>query len=278
MTGWTRRTLLAVAPLLLAGCDDDPLTAINVPVGQTAIIVLVNPPLNWLNQASMAEPGALRRQSVGLSGGPSTESDVSGLAVLQPVAAGDRTMTVGGTAAASQILVPLQDKELKEIAVASTGFAASPMMTVGYRFGGTVVEVSPSTPVTQINAELAKPDQIVSFLPGNYTGDFVIAGRGTTLFGQGATGQTTVVTITGNVAVNVARARMRGVRVTGNVTVPADSFWMSFGRVDGTLNVTGNGVALLKNALCGTVTATGNDRAVVGNAGPAPIRASEGGC
>ncbi|MBI4420990.1 MAG: hypothetical protein HY560_09210 [Gemmatimonadetes bacterium] len=268
----------ALAGLALMACGgDDTTSPTEVTLGQTTFVVLVNPTKNDANQVDVPQPGTARSGvTVAVAGGPSVQTDANGVAVLAPVTAGAKTLSFSGSGAGGQLSASIADKDLREVAVASTSSASSEMANVQYAFGGTVVEVTSSMTIQQVNAELAKSNLIVFFRSGTYTGDLTFSGSDVTLFGQGASGGT--VTLNGNVTVEGSRNRMRGVRITGNMSVPGSNFGMSFSRVAGSFQMDGSSGVLLNNAICGTVTIKGSGAKLLGNAGLAPIAAPSGGC
>lgn len=267
---------LAVLAALACG-GDDTTSPTQVTFGQTTFVVLVNPTVNTANQATVPQPGTARAGvTVAVAGGPSVATDANGVAVLAPVTAGAKTLSLSGGGAGGQLSASIADRDLREIAVAASGNAASEMANVLYAFGATVVEVTPSMTIQQVNAELAKSNLIVFFRQGSYTGDLVFAGSDVTLFGEGTTGGT--VTLNGNVTVQGSRNRMRGARITGTMSVPGSNFGMSFSRVNGSFQMAGSGGVLLNNAFCGSATISGSGSRLLGNAGLAPIAASAGGC
>lgn len=263
-----------VAALTLAACGDND-NPTEVTLGETTLVVLVNPTVNTANQVSVPAPGTARADvTVSVAGGPSSSTSATGVAVLAPVPAGSRTVTMSGGGATGQLTASITNRDLREIAVALGSAGASEMANVVYSFGGEVVEVSSSMTTQQINAELAKSNLIVLFRSGNYTGNYVFAGSNVTLFGEGTSGGT--VTINGSVTVSGSRNRMRGTRINGDLNVPGSDFGMSFSRVSGSFTMAGSDGTLLNNAFCGTTTISGSGARLIGNAGMAPIAAAVG--
>jgi hypothetical protein len=275
-----RRSLHALFWLLLAcfsgiACDDDNIDPTQVVLGETTLIVLLNPPINSNNQASVPAPGSVRSGvTVSVAGGPSAITDASGVVVLRPVNPGTRTLSFSGGGLSGQLTVTLADRDLREVAVALTSAGASEMASVQYGFGGTVVDVTPSMSAQQVNAELARSNIIVLFRSGTYTGALTFAGSNVTLFGEGPTGGN--VTLIGNVTVVGSNNRMRGVQIVGNLSVSGSSFGMSFSRITGSTLITGSNPVLLNNSLCSTVNVSGSGAKLLGNAGIAPINAPTG--
>ena len=261
-----KRSALMFVALAVFACGDstDPT---DVTFGETTFVVLVNPRINDDNEETpMPTPGTTQSGvSVAVGGGPSGSTDVNGVVVLGPVTAGAKTITVGG----GQVSVSIADKDLREVAVALNGNTAEVMANVLYAFGGTVVEISPSMSLTEVNNALSQSNSIVFFEAGTYTGDLTFSGSNVTLFGEGAQGGQ--VTLNGDVTVGGSANRIRGARITGNLSVPGSSFGMSFTRVSGTFDMAGSGGTLLNNRFCGTATIGGSGTTLLGNAGLQPI-------
>ncbi len=259
------------------GCGDSSTEPTEVPFGETTFVVVVNPILNALNQATVPAPGATQSGvTVSVTSGPSGSTDAAGVVVLNPVMAGTRTLALSGGGATGQLQAAIADHDLRELAVALTAGGASLMANVQYAFGGEVVTVTPSMSVTEVNAQLARSNIIVFFRVGTYTGDLRFAGSNVTLFGEGPRGGS--VTLNGNVEVSGSRNRVRGARITGALTVPGSDFGMSFSRVVGPTQIAGSNTTLLNNAFCGTLTISGSGARVLGNAGLAPLPQPVGGC
>lgn len=272
-----QRAALAVCAFAAFACGDDNIDPTQVTLGETTLVVLANPTINAANQASVPAPGSARSGvTVSVAGGPSAVTDANGVAVLRPVTPGTRTVSFSGGGTGGQLTVSIADEDLREVAAAVTTSSAAEMANVLYALGGTVVEVTPSMTVQQVNTELAKSNLIVLFRSGSYTGALTFAGSNVTLFGEGATGGN--VTLNGNVTVSGSNNRMRGARIVGDLSVPASGFGMSFSRVTGSVQIVGSDAVLLNNSLCGTVTVSGSNPRLLGNAGIAPIPAPGGGC
>lgn len=266
-------TVLALG-LLACGDSAGPT---EVTFGETTLVILVNPPLNDANQASVPTPGTVRSGvSVSVQGGPSGTTDANGVVVLAPVAPGTKTVSLSGGGASGTISVEIADKDLREVAVALTSSGASIMANVHYAFGGDVVEITPSMSVTEVNTQLARSNLIVFFKAGTYTGNLVFAGSNVTLFGEGPQGGQ--VTLNGTVEVGGSANRIRGARMMSDVSVPGSNFGFSFSRVSSAFDMDGSQGVLLNNAFCGTVTIVGSGTTALGNAGLAPLPAPPGGC
>lgn len=266
-----------MALVLTAACgDSDPGNGTpdagdptEVDFGTTAIVVVVNPTINEANADDVPEPGTARAGVV-----LTTDDDVTattnadGIAVLAPVTAGTRTITVSGTDATGTVSVMIAAGALLELALATDADGAEVMVAVDYKTDD-VVEVAPTMTNAEVNDALAVSDTVVFFAGGEYSGDLDFSGSRVTLFGEGALGGR--VSIDGNVTVSGSDSRIRGTHITGDLTIPASSVGVSFSRVDGTMTSEGSDGMLLANALCGTETVSESGTVVVGNAGMAPI-------
>ena len=263
--------------LAVLGCGDSGTDPTDVTYGQTTFVVLPNPIVNDDNQVAVPTPGTTRSGvTVSVADGPSGTTDANGVVVLSPITSGAKTLTLSGGGATGEVSVGIADKELREVAVALSGTTAQVMGDVPYAFGGTVVEITPSMSLADVNAALAQSNQIVFFKAGTYTGDLTFSGSNVTLFGEGSQGGS--VTLNGNVTVGGSQNRIRGARITGNLSVPGSNFGMSFTRVVGTFQLDGSGATLLNNGFCSTVTINGSGRTLLGNAGMAPIDPPAAGC
>lgn len=266
--------------LVLAGlaCGDDMGTdPTDVTFGETTFVVVVNPPVNDLNEQNVTDPGSARSGvSVTVDGGPSGSTDADGVRVLAPVEAGSRTVSVSGDGDAGEVTVGIEEQDLRELAVALDAGGATLMANVRYAFGDRVIEVTPSMSVADVNDALAESNTIVFFRAGTYTGDLSFSGSDVTLFGEGASGGR--VTLDGNVEVSGSRNRIRGARITGDLSVPGSNFGFSFSSVEGAFTLDGSNAVLINNAFCGTIDASGSGTTALGNEGMAPLAAPAGGC
>jgi hypothetical protein len=269
-----RRILLLSASLTVACGGDDATDPSDVTYGETTIVVVVNPTINTANGVGVASPGAARSDvSLDLDDGPSSTSSAGGVAVLAPVTAGDRTLSLTGGGDSGDVAVSIADGDLREVAVALDASGATVMADLRYAFGGAVVEVDPSTPIAEVNAALTQSNVIVFFESGTYTGDLEFSGSNVTLFGEGTSGGE--VTLDGNVTVSGSGNRIRGALITGDLSVPGSGAGLSFSRVDGVTTISGSSPTLLNNTFCGEVTVTGSGPLLLGNGGLEPIA---GGC
>lgn len=272
------QTLLIGLTLFAAGCGDEVTPPpLEVELGETAFVVLVNPVVNTGNGVTVPEPGTARSGiSVASDLDGSVSTNAAGVAVLFPVTPGMRTVSLQGSGLTGSAGVAIAERDLHEVALALTSSGAEIMADVRYAFGGEVVEITPTTPIADVNAQLARSNVIVFLRGGTYRGDLEFTGSDVTLFGEGAQGG--LVTIEGNVIVAGSNNRIRGARITGNLTVPGSRAGISFSRVSGNFTLAGSSAVLLKNAFCGSVTLAGSNPRLLGNAGLDPIPASSGGC
>lgn len=267
---------LALGLVLTACGDGDTMAPLDVRFGETTFVVLANPIVNDDNGVTVPEPGT-SRSGVEVSVGASVQlTDADGVAVLAPVEPGDKAMSLSDGTVSGEVTVSIADQELREVAIALDGNGAAVMANNDYAFDGQVVEITPSTPLSEVNAALSMSSVIVFFRGGTYTGDLEFSGSRVTLFGEGESGGE--VTLNGNVTIDGSSNRIRGVRVTGDLSVPGSNAGISFSRVDGAFTLEGSGAVLLNNAFCGSANVAGSNPILLGNAGLPPIAASAGGC
>lgn len=183
---------------------------------------------------------------------------------------GERTIAFSRGDVTGDVSVGISSCDLRELAVAFTASGTSIMADVLYEFGGEVVEVGPTTSISEVNSALSRSNVIVFFRSGIYGGDLTFSGSNVTLFGEGARGGT--VTIDGDVIGNGSGNRIRGTHITGSLMVPASGFGISFSRVDGALSVSGSNAVFLNNTFCGTsVSVSASAVTALGNRGLAPL-------
>ena len=242
----------------------------NVAFGTTALVVVVNPMVNAANtKTPIPQPGATRAGITLTSDDNVTATTgANGIAVLAPITAGTRTITVSGAVAGGTFTVMLTDRALQEVALATDTGRAQIMVNVDYK-ADLAMDVTPAMTNAEVNNILTVSDRVVFFKGGTYAGDLDFAGSRITLFGEGVLGGKVV--LQGNITVTGSDSRIRGAQITGNLTMPASKIGLSFSRVDGTLNTTGSDSMLLANGLCGSETISGSGVIVLGNAGAAPI-------
>ncbi len=273
-----RGALLACVLLGLACGGDSPTEPpLDVTFGETTFVVVANPIVNDQNDIPVPTPGTTQTGlTVSVDQGPAVTTDGNGVGVLSPVSPGSRTLSLSGGGASGAVGVSIADRDLREVAIALNGSGAAVMASVLYAFGGQVVEVTPSMPISEVNDKLAMSNVIVFFRGGTYTGDLVYRGNNVTLFGEGERGGQ--VTLNGNVTIQGNSNRIRGARITGDLSVPGSDAGISFSRVVGAFDLAGSSATLLNNAFCGSVASTGTSRTLLGNAGLSPIPPPAGGC
>jgi len=264
-------SLCSVMLLVACGGDDggggmgiDPT---QVMFGDTALVVVVNPVINEANKRTVAAPGTVKDKiTLESDDGIIDVTGPDGIAVLAPLTAGTRTITVSGGGLTGSFVVTMADKELREVAL-SAASGVEIMVNLDYKTNA-AFEVSPTMTASEVNTALQVSDRVVFFKGGTYTGDLDFSGSRVTLFGEGVLGG--AVNIAGNVTISGSDSRIRGTHITGNLTIPASGTGLSFSRVDGAVSAQGSDTILLANALCGAETITGSGTLVVGNAGTAP--------
>ena len=261
----------------LACGGDGPTDPPGAVYGETTVVYVMNPVVNDVNAAAVPATGTSRSGvDITVTAGPSGTTGTNGELVLTPLTAGVRPVSFSAGAATGQLDLDIAQGDLREIAVALDGSGAGEMANVRYEFGGTLVEITPTMTIAQVNTELARSNLIVFLRAGTYQGDLNFSGSNVTLFGQGSQGGT--VTINGNVTVSGSFNRLRGARITGNLSVPGSGAGISYSSVTGTLTLGGSNAVLLNNAFCGTATVSGSGLLALGNAGLAPLAAPSGGC
>jgi hypothetical protein len=259
--------ILAVA-LLVSACGDESSSPTDVVLGETTLVIIVNPRVNDLNSASVSPPGSSRQGvKVSVEGGPSATTDAEGVAVLPRVATGQLTLRFSGSSA--PLIVNVAEKDLRELAVSVTDASARVMAEIHYPFGGQVVEVTPTLSIAEVNQALNGSDKIVLFRGGTYTGDIQFNGSNVILFGEGPNGGR--VTLTGNVTLNGSNSRIRGARVTGQLSLNGSGNGLTFSQVIGKAVSDGSDGVFISNRFCGEVLLTGGNLTVLENAGGAPL-------
>lgn len=279
LVGMSIRTLLIVALISsISACggddpdpDPDPVDPTDVVFGDTALVVVVNPQINDATNQNVAEPGSLF-DGIELTSddGVTTLTADTGIAILDDLTPGIRTIAVVGDTIDASFTVTMGAGELREIALAVEGTSATVMVEIDYK-SDQVAELDPSMTNEQVNEALRVSDQVVFFASGLYAGDLDFSGSRITLFGEGVLGGE--VTIDGNVTMSGSDSRLRGTLVTGDVDVPASGCGISFSQVDGSLLVEGSDATLLSNAMCGSTEVDASGVIALGNAGLTPISA-----
>ncbi len=269
------RSVAFLASCLLCGCggsDDTTPDANNptdVPFGTTAIVVVVNPWINDANSKTVPLPGTVRSGvTLTTDDNVTATTGANGIAVLAPVTAGTRTITVSGAVAGGSFTVMVADTTLREVALATDTGRAELMVDVDYK-ADQAFQLSPTMTNAEINDALKVSDRVVFLAGGTYRGDLNFAGSRITLFGEGVLGGRVI--LDGNVTVTGSDSRIRGAEITGTLTMPASKVGLSFSRVNGAMTSQGSDGMVLASALCGTETISGSGTIVLGNAGAAPM-------
>jgi hypothetical protein len=273
----TSRTLLCL--VVLAACGDDGGTATpdansptDIAFGTTAIVVVVNPTVNDANTVTgLPTPGTVREGvTLTTDDNVTATTGADGIAVLAPVTAGTRTITVSGAIAGGTFAVTVADTTLREVALAASPGSAQIMVNVDYK-SNQAFEVTPTMTNAEVNSALAVSDRVVFFRGGSYDGDLTFAGSRVTLFGEGVLGGK--VLLNGNITVSGSDSRIRGADITGTLTIPASKVGLSFSKATGAVTSSGSDSMFLQNKLCGTESITGSGVTVVGNLGASPAPA-----
>jgi hypothetical protein len=269
------RTLAVVASCsIIAACGgggDDGTDPTDVRFGDTALVVVVNPLVNDPNDRAVPVPGASRDGiELATDDGVTATTAADGIAVLAPLAAGARTITVTGGGIDASFTVTMMAGELREVGLAADATRAEIMVELDYK-SDRVTELAPTMTNAEVNAALAVSDTVVFFAGGTYQGDIDFSGSRVTLFGEGVLGGRVI--LDGSITVSGSDSRIRGAQITGDLTVPASGTGLSFSRVAGATSASGSDTTMLANALCGTSTLTGSGSIIVGNAGVAPAPA-----
>lgn len=278
----TTRSIVAlgIATLMAAACgggddggggDPDAMGPTDIAFGDTALVVVLNPVVNDMNDDNVPAPGTVR-EAVTLT----TDDEVTattgadGLAVLGPLTAGSRTVTLSGGGLSGSFSIMMSAGDLTEIAVAADGDTATVMIEIDYK-SAQAATITADMSNDAVNDALSVSDTVVFVEGGSYTGDLDLSGSRITLFGAGVLGGE--VTIDGNVEMSGSDSRIRGTHITGNLTAPASGLGVSFSQIDGSVSGEGSDATFLANGLCGTVDLTGSGLVALDNAGAAPITA-----
>jgi hypothetical protein len=254
------------------GGGPDATTPTSVKFGDTVIVVVLNPVINDANDTTLPSPGTVRA-GVTLTADDDTTAttDADGIAVLGPLTAGMRTITLSEQGLSGSFTISIGSGELREVAVAADSAQAQVMVNVDYK-SDQITELTPSMTNQQVNQALSVSDTVVFFRGGSYTGNLDFSGSRVTMFGEGVRGGE--VTLDGNVTVSGSDSRIRGATITGTLTMPASKVGLTFSRVNGDLSSEGSDSMFLANALCGQVTVTGSGSTAVDNSGASPIAAN----
>lgn len=265
---------LVLTALYAAACGSaGRVPSTEVALGETAVIVSVNPTVNDQSdavttpgEARVGVPVSLDRQR--------TATDASGLAILTKLEAGLFPLQVGEGSIES---FRVEGGELREVAVATQGASAEIMANIDYSLGRLqVFELRPDHSAADVYEALEQSHRLIKVVGGVYEGDLIINGSNITLFGEG--GADGAVTIRGDIIINGSNNRIRGTTIEGDLSVNGSSFGMSFSHVLGSVNVSGSSSVLMENVLCRGATFDGSWIVAVGNLGLPPLALPAGGC
>jgi hypothetical protein len=258
--------------LALGGCgggggDIDPT---EVEFGSTTFLFVVNPTINDINDRSTPSPGSARGGvRIEADDGTGDETGDLGLAVLAEVEPGERALAFDGSGIGADLGLSIGDGDLREVAVALDGDRAEVMSLAVFALGGALVEVTPDTPLADVEAALGRSNTIVFFEDGLYQGDLDFSGSNVTLFGAGRRGGQVI--LDGSITVGGSGNRIRGAVITGDLEISGSDGSMSFSRVEGQTQVSGSDSILLFNDFCGDVDIGGSNTAALDNTGLAPL-------
>jgi hypothetical protein len=270
-----RSSLMVASGLLalaLCGCggSDDLVDPAEVIFGETTFLFVVNPVVNDLNDTAVATPGDRRadvriRSDDGLRG----DTDRLGLAVLADVDPGDRLLDFEGGGGYAERELSINDGDLREVAISFDGDRAEVMSLAVFALGGRVIEVTPDTPLADVEDALGDSDTIVFFEDGLYEGDLDFSGSNVTLFGAGRRGGRVI--LDGNITVGGSGNRIRGAIITGDLEISGSNVSLSFSRLEGDVEISGSDSILLFNDFCGGLAIGGSGTAALDNTGVAPL-------
>ena len=263
--------------LWILGCSGDSITnstdrtdltdPTDVRFDETAIVFIVNPVINDLNEPTVPKPGTIQSGvDISVANGPSGTTGTDGVLVLGPVPSDTNAISLvdnGGNT--GEFTHTISENDMHEVAVAIDSSGVSLMASVVYQFSGDIVEITPEMFIEDVNDALAQSDIIVLLRQGTYTGDLEFSGSNVTLFGEGFSGGN--VTIDGNITVSGSENRIRGAHITGDVTVSGSDAGISFSTITGEMSISGSDVALLNNHFLGTVDIGGSGTFALGNLG-----------
>jgi hypothetical protein len=255
-----------LASLLLTACGDDP---VDGPFGPTRIVVVVNPPENDGNTATVpAAAGTMQAgDDVDVEPGGGATTDATGLAVIDTdIDPGSVSIILDGGPSVSATIQAEGDVYDAAIAYNGTAAAFYPGSPIHYAVGGEVVEIATDgDAAVALNTDAT----IVYFAPGVHIGNLVIEGGDVILFGDSFLD--TDVVVDGSIEVRGSRVRIRGVTITGNLTVFGNDFGMSFSVVRGSAQLNGQGISFLANVFCGGANVPSSNAALFDNEGLAPL-------
>jgi hypothetical protein len=257
---------------VVCGCSDDDHKTKDLPFGDTAVVVVVNPVINDGNTVDV--PVAYDEtivEGVAVDGVPGDDdiSDPEGFAVLDALEVGDLEILFDGGPAVA--LVVAQQGDVMDLAVAYNGDAVEPFANfpIVYGVGADIVEFDTDADPTAVADALSTDSNIVFFEDGVYVGDLLVTGDNVIFFGEGFTERDVV--IDGSVEVRGTGVRIRGFTITGDLDVHGNTFGMSFGVVYGNTAILGNSVSFLANHFCATVNVPSSSAALLHNYGLPPL-------
>jgi hypothetical protein len=257
--------LFAVAAA--AGCGDDGVDP-NLPFGETAFVVVVNPAPNEGNTVSPPAFVGAELAGVGVDADPggSGTTDDTGLAVLRDLDAGDVNLFVGAAAAVPLTIASRGD--VYDLAVAYDGSQAGLYtgFPIRYQVGGEIVVIATDADASEA---LGLDDTIVFFEEGVHAGNLLIEGENVILYGDTLDGEPVV--IDGSVEVRGGNVRIRGVTIAGDLTVFGNNFGMSFSVVQGSTQLNGQAISFLRNVFCQGANVPSSNAALYDNEGLPPF-------
>lgn len=263
---------LALAAALLAACGDDDG---NLPFGETAVVVVVNPVANEGNTAAPPAFVGTAHEGVAIDAEPggSATTDATGLAVLHDLSVGPADLLLDGAPALP--LDILGEGDVYDLAVAWDGqqVAAYDGFPIRYGVGGQILVIGTTD---DASTGLATDSAIVFFEDGIHVGNLLIEAEDVILYGEGLTGESVVVD--GSVEVRGGNVRIRGVTITGDLVVFGNNFGMSFSVVEGATQLNGQAISFLRNVFCLGANVPSSNAALYDNWGldaarPAPVEA-----
>jgi hypothetical protein len=113
----------------------------------------------------------------------------------------------------------------------------------------------------------ASDDAVVLLKEGRYPGKLELRSSRVLLFGAWSDDDGPLSVIEGDVTVQGASNRIRGITITGRLTSSANGFSAAFNDVGSATITTGNGVSLLRNRFTGTANVPSTNAVLVDNGG-----------
>jgi hypothetical protein len=257
---------LCVLAVACGGGGPDP----DRPFGDTAIVVVVNPPENAGNTASPPAFVGTVIDDVRIDADPggSARTDATGLAVLDDVDVGLTDLVFDRGPHVTIDILGAGDVHDAAIAYDGAQVGFYPGFPIRYGVGGDIIVIPTDADATDA---LATDGTVVFFEDGIHVGNLLIQGEDVILFGEGFAERAVVVD--GNVEVRGGNVRIRGVTITGDLTVLGNNFGMSFSVVEGATQLQGQAISFLRNVFCGGANVPSSNAALFDNEGLAPIPA-----